>query len=244
MAKASEAKFVGWSKGWSPEDYNVLFSAGAILSSFGRCDLSEKHCLDVGGGIGSFASFIADITDMSVDVIDPSSLAWSNFIDNKKVNLIRDDFMNFSSNRQYDIISINLVLHHVIDPAGHQDRTLLLQSAFLSKAKSLLAKNGLLIIQENFYNGYFNTDIPGQLVNILTGSQLLSKILKPFANTAGEGVRFRSISKWIKILEACGFNVESSAMATKWGDWRLAVTKRFFFMKEGRQGVLICKIKE
>jgi len=93
-----------------------------------------------------------------------------------------------------------------------------LQIAALIKIRSeILADHGTIFITENFYESIFGYDLPGRIIFLLTKLTWPSTIFRWFgANTAGEGVRFRSFEAWSSIFKKSGFNIYSCFIKKKW----------------------------
>ncbi len=239
----SDTHFVNVAKGWKETDYNCIFSVGAIKLLLNQSKNKELRGIDIGGGIGIFAKYLSNFTDSKIDVIDPSKKAKENFVKYKNTSLISKYFNEFKVEKKYDFATINLVLHHIIDTEGNDKINRKLQKEFLKKAKLSLKQSGIIIIQENFYNGIFNTDISGKIIYKLTHSKFLKKILSPFANTAGEGVRFRSLKSWENIINETGLSIISTTIMPSWGNnWRLRFSKIPLLINSTTQGVIVCKI--
>ena len=211
----SDPKFVEWAQNRSKYDYDNLFTKG-VLNTLKKN--KELVGLDIGGGCGKFSTNIINDTDYIIEVIDPSLSAKENFISSKNLRLINQDFIQYQTNKKYDFIFLNLVLHHILGKNEFDTRNA--QLSFLEKAKKHLKPNGLLFIQENYYEGIFRSDITGKIIYKLTSSKLLEKLIRLLgANTAGEGVRFRSSRSWEILFNKVGLIKRSEASDPKWGEY-------------------------
>ena len=210
--KESDAMFVKWSKGRSEKSWDTQFVAELI----GIHKLS--HGLDVGGGIGTFANSILNLNDeiQSIDVVDPSEQAHSNFVSHQKTSLIKGFMSNIQNAKLYDFIMINLVCHHIISHTNAD--TFDAQIKFLKDARGLLESQGVLLVQENIYESYFLEDLCARLIYEITSLRGIEKITRKLgANTAGEGVRFHSDAVWQKIFAKSGFTVTLTHDNPAWG---------------------------
>lgn len=209
MKNLSEIQFIHWSNSIQSTDYDVKFVNNLINGT-------EKTCvklLDIGGGNGSFADKISG--KAKVTVVDKSQLAADGFISNPDVTLAFEDFFTFTPDSTFDYILFKTVLHHFI--GATETATLDLQTRALEKAASMLSTNGRLVIEENFYQGVFGSDITARTIFWLTRSQLFAPLFRKLgANTAGEGVRFRSFKSWEKIFSDQGFEVDLLEKSTDW----------------------------
>ena len=208
----SDEMFVKWSKTRSEQSWDTQFVAELIKIR------NLSHGLDVGGGIGTFANSILNLNDdiKTIDVVDPSEQAHSNFVSHQKTSLIKDFLSNIMDGKSYDFIMVNLVCHHII--SYQNTDTLEAQINFLKHAHSLLEEQGVLIIQENIYESYLLEDLCARLIYEITSLRGIEKITRKLgANTAGEGVRFHSDAAWHKIFTKSGFKVIQTHDNLAWG---------------------------
>ncbi len=209
----SEVKFIEWTTSRKKNSYDSLLTVGAINSLLNK---DKKIGLDIGGGIGTFSLHISLKTDSHIDVVDPSLLAKKNFLVHNKLNLISEDFREFNKDKKYDFIFLNFVLHHILgDDLGTTKRA---QMDFIEKTISYLNDDGILIVEELYYNGMFGSDITGQIIYQLTKLKCIEKFTRFLgANTAGEGVRFRSNKSWNKLFQNLGLIKIAEAADPNWG---------------------------
>lgn len=97
-------------------------------------DKSSKKLLDVGSGLGVFP-FGMKNKEWDCSSIDPDPRNVEH-IRSLGINAHLGNFMDFSNQNFYNLITFNKVLEHVIDPI-----------MFLKKSKNLLAPNGLVYIE-------------------------------------------------------------------------------------------------
>lgn len=211
--KQSEYMFVEWSQDIRERSYDVVQVARLLRDLPGE----TLKGLDVGGGIGRYAQLICDQEPRShITVLDKSELAVNDFVDDDRLSLQACDFFNFSPSEKFDFVIFKTVLHHFIDDS--EKTTEQLQREALRKAHSMLKPGGVVLIEENFYQGITGDDIPGRMIFFLTRQRWLAALTHRLgANTAGEGVRFRSFHSWLSILESEGFGLRSVFQSPTWG---------------------------
>lgn len=207
-----EVKFVEWSKEAKTEDYDVR----QILARIREIRKDRIDVLDVGGGIGLVGALLAESQDnVFVDVVDNSILAKQNFMLHDRLQLIFDDFLNVDVGKTYDVIIFRTVLHHIIDRTSKG--TLEAQNKALKKAGQLLEPSGKLIVIENFYEPFVTRDITGEIIFQCTKQKMLAPLFRSLgANTAGEGVRFRSYQRWMEIFNDNNFEISGDKLMEQW----------------------------
>jgi SAM-dependent methyltransferase len=210
--KHQEIKFVEWSQEAKASDYDIAYIVNA-LKSIPRPEISV---LDVGGGIGSVGKVLADASGaVSVDVVDNSALAKKHFLRHSRLRLVYDDFLNIRSLKKYDAIIFRTVLHHIIGDSSRA--TLAAQNKAIRKARDLLADDGKLLIIENFYDPVISEDISGEIIFQCTKLKTFAPIVRRLgANTAGEGVRFRSLKSWLEMFRAHQLVMSGNIVMEKW----------------------------
>lgn len=101
---------------------------------------SEGNILDIGAGFGLFSSILSSNTKYKITALEPFNTTY--YLHNLKVKIIKknlDDFIK-TNNKKYDIILLIDVLEHFEDLAKK-----------IEKVKSLLNKNGIVVIQTPNY---------------------------------------------------------------------------------------------
>ncbi len=210
--KPQEVKFVEWSQEAKATDYDIAY----IVNVLRGIRKSEVNVLDVGGGIGSVGRVLAESSDkVHVDVVDNSPLAAKHFLHHEKLRLVYEDFLNVPSEKQYDAIIFRTVLHHIIGSSSR--KTLELQHKAISKAREMLTDDGRLLIIENFYEPVVSKDISGEIVFQCTKLKTFAPIFRRLgANTAGEGVRFRSLKSWMEMFKSHQLEMQGDVVVEKW----------------------------
>ena len=168
---------------------------------------------DLGGGVGHFAKAISEIYHKPVQVID---------LDNESLRLAKenglevfyDDIIQTRHADKSDIVSLNLVLHHLV--GGSQKKTDSLQVAALSNQANGKMEESKLFINEYVYESYISDEFASWAIFSITSSSFLSTVARQIgrfvpslkANTLGVGVRFHSLRGWIQLFERAGWKVE------------------------------------
>jgi SAM-dependent methyltransferase len=172
--------------------------------------------LDVGGGVGFFCDALRVVyPNVRVTILD---LDETSVIEARKhgFEAIHGSIIDPPSEilgRRFDVVSFNLVLHHII--SSDEGGTAALQRSALDRARSLLTEIGRIFVHEICYEGRVVPDLTGRLIYGVTSSQVLSGIVSGIAriapslraNTAGVGVRFRPAVGWVNLVQSLGFEV-------------------------------------
>ena len=196
QASAAQLQFNEWSNSVTEDDNDVRWlraQAGGV-----------RRVLDVGGGNGRFASILAGALGCEVDVVDPSPAAREQFTRDPRCRFVNGDFLRWDAHgTRYDLVCFRLVLHHLL---GQDDATTAdTQLRALRVAASLLAKGGRVYVLENIYEPMVGTDTTGRMIYEATRLKVLAAPFRRLgANTAGEGVRFRSLDSWRSLVAAAG----------------------------------------
>jgi hypothetical protein len=170
-----------------------------------------------------------------VDVVDHSVLGRKNFINHERTRLIFDDFLNARFDCVYDAVIIRTVLHHILGKTEGQ--TAALQATAIAKARDVLAGDGTLFVTENFYEPFLFSDLTGGMIFQLTRIRFAAPLFRRLgANTAGEGVRFRSLRRWKRMFHAAGFEPACDLLKQQ---WKMPLWQRIPFLCRDRyQGLL------
>jgi SAM-dependent methyltransferase len=228
--KQQEVKFVEWSKAVTARNFDI----GEMVARLRAMEKRPLRVLDVGGGIGTVGILLAEATDdLSVDVVDNSILGRRNFVRHDKVQLVFGDFLSAEFTRKYDVIIFRTVLHHILGRS--KTETVIRQRAAIDKASAVLADGGRVFVTENFYEPFIFSDITGEIIYQLTILKGLAPIFRRLgANTAGEGVRFRSFRGWMDLFATRKFKVTGEV---KKQQWKMPIWQRVpFFCSHVYQG--------
>jgi SAM-dependent methyltransferase len=211
--KQQDHMFVAWSKGIQVDTFDVKAIADFLPKK------NTIQVLDIGGGIGSFVKALKEVYSGKIEaaVLDISPLSQEHFVQDKNIHFMLGNFLEDTRLIPvFDAIVLRTVLHHFI--ASTDTATYKAQSKALVKAKSLLAPNGCVYVVENFYQPFFGKDSTGSLIYRLTslGGGLSRLFRRLGANTAGEGVRFRSVEAWQGMMQSAGFEVIHRVVNANW----------------------------
>lgn len=164
---------------------------------------------DVGGGCGYFARSVQDKFGICALVLDsdPTSVSASRAAG---VSAELFDALNPRFRGDEDVISFNLVLHHLvgIDERRTRDMQIKAVEAWRSHCQKIF-------VNEYIYESHLIDRYSPWLIWTITSSKLLSALAKLVgrfvpslrANTLGVGVRFRTAEDWKSIFHEAGFAV-------------------------------------
>ncbi|WP_023603269.1 methyltransferase [Aliivibrio logei] len=196
--------------------------------------------MDVGGGNGKYADkFLSCYPNAHVTVLDSEYSLLEKNTSNQRKNLIHAPFQNVSDIPKMQVIQFNWVLHHFVS-SGYKE-SCALQLSGLKDAYELLEPGGVILIFENFYDGWPMKELPSNIIHQLTASTSLAAITsKMGANTAGVGVCFHSEQYWRDLLNTAGFNHIKSKHCYDFGN--LSTLKKICLcINEQRVGLLIAQ---
>jgi Methyltransferase domain len=230
--KQHEYMFVEWSNDVNLESYDIERIVAMVKASGKK----TVRIADIGGGIGKVASVLADnLPNAIVDVIDNSELAVRDFILHKHTNIVFDNFLTMNVTQKYDYIIFRTVLHHFV--AENEAETTRLQSLALDKTREMLNDDGNVFVMENFYEGIPLHDFTGRMIFELTVMKATANLFRNLgANTAGEGVRFRSYDGWNKLFAKAKLYPQNNMSRE---EWSMPMWQRLPFMcKERYRGLV------
>ena len=164
--------------------------------------------VDMGGGCGFFAKALSAAAGYRTRVIDadPQSIGvcQAEGVDGRLGDALAPEIRG-----DEDIVSFNLILHHLVGANERATRALQLQAL-----RAWHGKGVRLFVNEYIYQSLVGRVSP-RLIFEITSSKLLSflgrqagRIIPAFrANTFGVGVRFRSHEQWLEIFAEAGYRV-------------------------------------
>ena len=213
-------------------DEFVVDQARDFALLFGN-DGNQRRVTDMGGGCGFFARRLKSQANYDVRVVDMDAAS----IDACRaagVEATLGDALNPIIDGDEDVVSFNLILHHLVASSERATRTL--QSEALAVWKPHVRA---VFVNEYIYESYFG-NLSGWLIFKITKSPVLSQIgrivsavipsLK--ANTFGVGVRFRASAEWIRLFDSAGYVLKSKAVGAA---EPVSFARRLLFIKQIRR---------
>jgi SAM-dependent methyltransferase len=188
-----------------------------VLAEYSNKD--DLKILDIGGGGGVTSSLIYDFFrgKANITLLDNTEYdTWGELSD--KITFLKASIFDADCrfiNKKYDIIFINLVLHHLVD--GNYKSSRNLQRQALEQAKGLLSENGVICVTEDIANSYmsdFSTWMIFKLTSMST--PLIAKVLRKLdAKSSGVGVCFLSDKTWRKTFSKLCLDVKYSTVGDR-----------------------------
>ena len=164
--------------------------------------------VDIGGGCGFFARGLADLGPYRTRVLelDDESIASCRTLG---IDVYKSDALAPDVQGDEDVITFNLILHHLVAPSDVGTRELQLRVL-----RAWRDTGALVFVNEYIYQSVVGRVSP-RLIYQITASQVLSRlgrVISRFvpalrANTFGVGVRFRTHEDWLEIFDEAGFDV-------------------------------------
>jgi SAM-dependent methyltransferase len=202
-----------------------------FVSLVGETD--ARVVVDVGGGVGFFASSLAQRGGHKVRVIDldAGSIA---ACQERGIEVVRGDALDPPIAGDEDIVTFNLILHHLV--AGSERATMELQCRALAVWSEQVRA---VFVNEYIYDSYID-GLSGRLIYHVTKSRLLSwaaalvaRVVPSLrANTFGTGVRFRSRKDWLRLFASAGYEVMSSVQGKA---ENVSMSRRLLLIKDIRR---------
>jgi SAM-dependent methyltransferase len=195
-------------------DSTAIHAVAPVVSAVRQHVPAKAHLslLDVGGGNGTFLdTMLQALPDATGTLVEMSQGMADKNAPSPRKAVVCANFLDWAaataqSEQRFDVIFFNFVLHHFV--GKRWDESNRLQAQALQAAKSVLARDGLIVVYEIHYNGLFNDELPSTLIHALSSSALLSPVVKRLgANTAGYGVCFHSENYWKKLFGENGLSV-------------------------------------
>lgn len=192
-----------------------------------------KNVVDIGGGCGFFAKRLQNRTDYKVKVLDMDPLSVQACRESG-IDAVQGDALNPKITGDEEIVSFNLILHHLV--ATSDCDTLALQRRALRLWQPHIKA---IFVNEYIYESYL-LGFSGWLIYRITKSPLLSWIGSAVANvlpslranTFGVGVRFRASQEWLRVFESAGYVVKST---TKGDCEYVSLPRRLLLIKQIRR---------
>lgn len=181
-----------------------------VLGRF-SCEMASEAVVDIGGGVGFFASAVKGALGVNIRVVDMDPVSVDRCI-SSGIDAAIGDAVSYEPRPDESFACFNLILHHLV---GKSERdTCELQVAALA---GWVRNARCVFVNEYIYESYVD-GFSGRAIYEVTSSRTLSalaRLISVFipsfrANTFNVGVRFRSDSEWRALFERAGYNVEDS----------------------------------
>ncbi len=197
--------------------FNDDFTAGpiwpALRDALAAYDGTSVRALDIGGGAGVFADKLLEaFACWQVVLLDNSPFLLSSNTVHPRKTLLQANAEQIAAEPgpvagQFDVIFLNLVLHHLVTRWHGQSRKL--QGRVIAAAASRLKPQGRIVVIEQVCVPHVPRFPAGRLVYEASSSRLLARVAKRMgANTAGVGVLFFNTGELEQIFGDHGFALE------------------------------------
>lgn len=214
-------------------DHFVEAQVGDFISLVRKAEVECDHVTDIGGGVGHFAAALQREAGVRVEVVDTDPVSVE-ACETRGVSAKCGDALNPSFSGHEDVVTFNLILHHLI--GSSESETLTIQKRALSVWRG---KASAVFVNEYIYDSYVGT-FSGQLIYAITSNRFLSvlgqwvsRIIPSLkANTFGVGVRFRAEKEWTDIFRSLGYTVTS---ATRGPEEEVSLARRLLLIKSCRR---------
>jgi SAM-dependent methyltransferase len=184
------------------------------------CHEPFPNILDLGGGNGAFADqLLARFPKSTVTILDISAALLEKNISSPRKELVHgsiEDMLAILPERNFDYITINWVLHHLVGNNYRACKENCVRT--LKSCKALLRPNGMLIIAEDTFEGYLGSNLPSHLIYAITSIRWrwFVRLSQGWFNTAGVGVCFQSQQVWQRIFVETGFDLIAFQRGLVW----------------------------
>lgn len=167
--------------------------------------------VDIGGGVGHFASRLSEKTGVKTHVVDMDIISVERCWE-RGVDAMQGDALCPPKTGNESVACFNLILHHLVGKDEQSTRDLQLQALRAWKGRI-----NYIFVNEYIYESAI-LDLSGKLIYLITSSKILSilgsaiaRIVPAFkANTFGIGVRFRAHQEWRRLFAEAGYQVSGS----------------------------------
>ncbi|MDR1719614.1 MAG: class I SAM-dependent methyltransferase [Dysgonamonadaceae bacterium] len=215
------------------ESFNTEYVNGelwdAVVNFIDRDFITgEFTFLDIGGGNGMFTDrILAHYPKSHAILLDNAKNLIEINKENPRKKIILDSVENletYLSVNHVDIVFINWVLHHLVSNTYRQTRQNIENTLKVIRSHRDVH---YLAIFENMYNGIWFDNLPSRLIFQLTSFKPAKMLMKRMgANTAGVGVSFLSMKKWMSIFDAL-FG-RGSYQRVDFGLWNVPLIRKLF----------------
>ena len=188
---------------------------------------SSLNVLDIGSGGGIWGDLFLDNYPWAQLVCLDISLAMlrkNRSRSGKNLVLASATRLPFSSSC-FDLISVDTLMHHLIDYRGYS-ATILGITQFLRSLKPLLKPEGKVIVREIYHESIVRDDMMSHLL-FFASTLRLPRFLASFPmalgiSSQGVGVCFLTRRQWTSVIAQSGYRI----VETKELDWNLPFSRR------------------
>lgn len=172
---------------------------------FGR---NPVHFLDAGGGNGLFTDALLEkFPTWSSTIVDVSDHLLVQNAPRARKRVVKASIYeapHIFQGVQFDMISLNWILHHLVGENFENSVTNITQALLV--CTSMLKAGGIICVGENNYSGVWGTNISARLIFGITAvrNPVVKSLVAQHANTAGVGVCFQSEVAWVELFLKAG----------------------------------------
>lgn len=208
---------------------------------FKSAEVQPRLVVDMGGGCGFFARKLREVTAFPVQVVDMDPASVAACLEAGIDASVGDALQPQMSGRE-DIVSFNLILHHLVSSSEPVTRGLQMRALSVWRGHVQF-----VFVNEYIYESFVG-HLSGWLIYRITKSTVLSAMAKYVsrvvpslrANTFGVGVRFRAHDEWRRLFDEAGFEV----VATERGmNEPVSLPRRVLFIREIRRDSFVLRPK-
>lgn len=179
-----------------------------------------RQILDVGGGNGNFIDRMLENFPEAEGVnLDVSKVLLERNSTHPRKELICasvSEARERLGGRRFDVITLNWLLHHLVGPDYETCKRNCV--ATLQFCSEMLTPQGVIIVAENMFDGYWKTNVPSRVIYEITRIRqpLVVGLAGRFFNTAGVGVCFRSEKAWRRVFAGSSLSVGPYFFGDNW----------------------------
>jgi SAM-dependent methyltransferase len=189
-----------------------------------RIHLLEQHIkihgdgplaiLDVGCGGGTFTDLLLEeFPQARAYCLDFSYGMLRRNVSNSRKVLIQGDASALPfAPRNFDIINVDALMHHLVDFRGYEETHRAI-GHFLSSLRGLLKPRGILIVREIYHESILKEDLGTRLLYEISTARLpefLASLLKLLGfKTANAGICYLTRKQWSNVIGREGYKVIS-----------------------------------
>ena len=165
---------------------------------------------DLGSGTGRFLDRILSAFPRARGFgIDFSAELLSRNQPHARKTLINASFLEYRPGTQFDIVSLNWVLHHMVYGSPRETRQLIRKT--ICHSARLLKPGGRFVVFENIVDGIVNDNLSSNLLYRGTSSRRLARLTRRLgANTAGVGIHYLGQNELLNLMDDQGFELDES----------------------------------